>query len=179
MDFFFPLVSFFVALHGPLSSLFQPLGVPSRINLLPSLTDTLAPFVEIFSPFPTLGGSLLSLLQPLSGPSSSFVALRGYLFFLACRSEARPHSPLSTRHSPLATRHSPLSTLHSPLITSCLFRLGLALPDHFRLAFLLRSRRGNLPGRYRRLLFLLLLLGCDHMRHHQIEVGQDLQLGVH
>ena len=165
VDFFFPLVSFFVALHGPLSSLFQPLGVPSRINLLPPLTDTLAPFVEIFSPFPTLGGSLLSLLQPLSGPSSSFVALRGYLFFWL----------VGLRHG--LTLHSPLSTLHSPLITSCLFRLGLALPDHFRLAFLLRSRRGNLPGRYR--LLLLLLLGCDHMRHHQIEVGQDLQLGVH
>ena len=180
MDFFFPLVSFFVALHGPLSSLFQPLGVPSRINLLPPLTDTLAPFVEIFSPFPTLGGSLLSLLQPLSGPSSSFVALRGYLFswLVGLRHGLTLHSPLplSTLHSPLSTLHSPLSTLHSPLITSCLFRLGLALPDHFRLAFLLRSRRGNLPGRY---LLLLLLLGCDHMRHHQIEVGQDLQLGVH
>ena len=35
VDNFFPLVSFFVALHGPLSSLFQPLRVPSRINLLP------------------------------------------------------------------------------------------------------------------------------------------------
>ena len=80
MDFFFPLVSFFVALHGPLSSLFQPLGIPARINLLPPLTDTLAPFVEIYSPFPTFGGALLSFLQPLSGPSSSFVALRGYLF---------------------------------------------------------------------------------------------------
>ena len=35
VDIFFPLVSFFVALHGPLSSLFQPLGVPWRINLFP------------------------------------------------------------------------------------------------------------------------------------------------
>ena len=43
------------------------------------LTDPLSPFVEIFSPFPTFGGSLLSFLQPLRGPSSSF-ALRGYLF---------------------------------------------------------------------------------------------------
>ena len=67
----FPLlVSFFVALHGPLSSLFQPLKVPSR------------------TPFPTFGGSLLSLLQPLRGPSwitlfrfLLFVdPLRGYLF---------------------------------------------------------------------------------------------------
>ncbi len=33
------------------------------------LTDPLLPLVEIFSPFPTFGGSLLSFLQPLSGPS--------------------------------------------------------------------------------------------------------------
>ena len=32
----FSLVSFFVALQRPLSSLFQPLGVPSRNNLLPA-----------------------------------------------------------------------------------------------------------------------------------------------
>ena len=44
------------------------------------LTDPLSPLVEIFSPFPTFGGSLLSFLQPLSGPSSSFVPLRGFLF---------------------------------------------------------------------------------------------------
>ena len=51
-------------------------------NSLP-LTDTftLAPLVEILCPVPTFGGSLLSLLQPLSGPSSSFVPLRGYLFW--------------------------------------------------------------------------------------------------
>ena len=62
------LVSFFVALHGPLSSLFQPLKVPSR------------------TPFPTFGGSLLSLLQPLRGPSPFFVALRGYLFAFSWKS---------------------------------------------------------------------------------------------
>ena len=44
------------------------------------LTDPLSPLVEIFSPFPTFGESLLSFLQPLSGPSSCFVALRGFLF---------------------------------------------------------------------------------------------------
>ena len=33
------------------------------------LTDPLSPLVEIFSPFPTFGGSLLSSLHPLSGPS--------------------------------------------------------------------------------------------------------------
>ena len=107
MDFFFPLVSFFVALHGPLSSLFQPLGIPARINLLPPLTDTLAPFVEIFSPCPTFGGSLLSLLQPLSGPSSSFVALRGYLFafvdffFPLVSFFVALHEPLSSLFQPL------------------------------------------------------------------------------
>ena len=31
------------------------------------LTDPLSPLVEIFSPFPTFGGSLLSFLQPLRG----------------------------------------------------------------------------------------------------------------
>ena len=78
VDIFFPSVSFFVALHGSLSSLFQPLGVPWRITL--------------FDPCPTFGGSLSSLLQPLSGPSSSFVALRGYLFAFSWKSfpPARP-----------------------------------------------------------------------------------------
>ena len=73
-------LSFF--LRGPSRTPFESFPTPWNpcANLLPPLTDTLAPFVEIFSPFPTLGGSLLSLLQPLSGPSSSFVPLRGYLF---------------------------------------------------------------------------------------------------
>ena len=66
------------------SSLFQPLGIPSRIHHFAPFTDALAPLVEISSPFPTFGGSLLSLLQPLSGPSSSFVDIflpfRGNLF---------------------------------------------------------------------------------------------------
>ena len=99
----FPLVSFFVALHGPLSSLFQPLGVPSRTPFPTfggSLSSLLQPlrgpspfFVALrgnlfafswksFLPCPTFGGSLSSLLQPLSGPSWSFVPLRGYLFVL-------------------------------------------------------------------------------------------------
>ena len=46
------------------------------------LTDPLSPLVEIFSPFPTFGGSLLSFLQLLSGPSWSpkilFLAFAGY-----------------------------------------------------------------------------------------------------
>ena len=48
-------------------------------------------FVEIFSPFPTLGGSLLSFLQPLRGPSCPFVdnsfslrALRGSPSWISC-----------------------------------------------------------------------------------------------
>ena len=76
----------FVALHGPLSSLFQPLGVPSR------------------TPFPTFGGSFLSLLQPLSGPSPFFVALRGYLFAFSWKS-----------FLPLATFGGSLSSLLQPL----------------------------------------------------------------
>ena len=74
--FLFPLVSFFVALHGSLSRLFQPLGVPWRIHLFVPLTDPLAPLMEIFS-LPDHWRIPLSLLQPLSGPSSSFVALGG------------------------------------------------------------------------------------------------------
>ena len=62
----------FVPLRGYLFSLSVFLRGPSWIES--------RRFLEIFSPFPTLGGSLLSLLQPLSGPSPFFVALRGYLF---------------------------------------------------------------------------------------------------
>ena len=53
---------------------------PFADSSLALLTDPLSPLVEIFFPFPTFGGSLLSFLQPLRGPSSSFVALRGFLF---------------------------------------------------------------------------------------------------
>ena len=84
--YLFALVSFFVALHGPLSSLFQPLGVSSR------------------TPFPTFGGSLSSLLQRLSGPSPFFVALRGNLFAFSWKS-----------FLPLATFGGSLSSLLQPL----------------------------------------------------------------
>ena len=87
VDFFFPLVSFFVALHGPLSSLFQPLGVPSR------------------TPFPTFGRPLSSLLQLLSGPSPFFVALRGYLFAFSWKS----FLPLATFGGSLLSFLQPLS----------------------------------------------------------------------
>ena len=40
------------------------------------------PIVDTYFALPTLSGSLWSLLQPLGGPSSSLVALRGFLFFL-------------------------------------------------------------------------------------------------
>ena len=41
------------------------------------LNRSLTPLVGIFSPLPIFGEAVLSHLQPLSGPSSSFVALRG------------------------------------------------------------------------------------------------------
>ena len=63
----------------PLGSFPTP-WIPFANSSFARLTDPLAPLVEISSPFPTFGGSLLSFLQPLSGPSSSFVALRGFLF---------------------------------------------------------------------------------------------------
>ena len=76
-----------VFLRGPSRTPFE--SFPTPWNPFPDssfapLTDPLAPLVEISSPFPTFGRSLLSFLQPLSGPSPFFVALRGYLFFL-CR----------------------------------------------------------------------------------------------
>ena len=59
-------------LRGPSRTPFESLPTPwnpfSDSSFAP-LTDPLAPFVEVFSPFPTFGGSLLSFLQPLSGPS--------------------------------------------------------------------------------------------------------------
>ena len=64
------------------------LGVPSRtpFEALPTpwssfVDNSFCPFwdnlIPFWIPFPTLGGPLLSLLQPLSGPSWSFVPLRG------------------------------------------------------------------------------------------------------
>ena len=63
-----------------------------------------SPLLEIFSPFPTLGGSLSIHLQPLSGPSPFFVALRGYLFAFSWES-----------FLPLAILGRPLSSLLQPL----------------------------------------------------------------
>ena len=121
------LVSFFVALHGPLSSLFQPLGVPSRTPFptfggsLSSLLQRLrgpSPFLvalrgylfafswKSFLPFPTFGGSFLSLLQPLSGPSPFLVALRGYLFAFSWKS----FSPFPTLGGSLSSLLQRLST---------------------------------------------------------------------
>ena len=123
VDFFFPLVSFFVALHGPLSSLFQPLRVPSRtpfptfgrplsIPLQPlsgpspffvALRGNVFAFCPSWtssSPFPTFGRSLSSLLQPLSGPSPFFVALRGY------RGNVFAFCPSWTSSSPFPTLHA-------------------------------------------------------------------------
>ena len=70
-------------LRGPSRTPFESFPTPwsplANSSLAP-LTDPKAPLVEISFAFPTFGGSRLSLLQPLSGPSSSFVPLRGYLF---------------------------------------------------------------------------------------------------
>ncbi len=75
-------------LRGPSRIPFESFPIPwnplANSSFAP-LTDPLSPLVEIFSPFPTFGGSLLSFLQPLRGPSSSFVALRGILFFVPSR----------------------------------------------------------------------------------------------
>ena len=74
----FLLVSFFVALHGPLSSLFQPLGVRWRINLF-----------AFSCPLADPSWASSNLLVALGGPSCNFVdnsfslrALRGQLFYL-------------------------------------------------------------------------------------------------
>ena len=70
-------------LRGPSPTPFESFPTPwsplADSSFAP-VTDPLAPLVEICSAFPTFGGSLLSFLQPLRGPSSSFVALRGFLF---------------------------------------------------------------------------------------------------
>ena len=72
-----------VFLRGPSPTPFKSFPTPWNPfadSAFVPLADTLAPLLEIFSPFPTFGESLLSFLQPLSGPSSSFVPLRGFLF---------------------------------------------------------------------------------------------------
>ena len=59
-------------LRGPSRTPFESfptLWNPFADSSFAPLTDTLAPLVEIFSLFPTFGGSLSSFLQPLSGPS--------------------------------------------------------------------------------------------------------------
>ena len=73
-------------LRGPSWTPFEPSPTPSwpfAVLRGPSWISFCL-FVEIFSPLPTFGGSLLSFLQPLRGPSSSFVPLRGFLFFGLC-----------------------------------------------------------------------------------------------
>ena len=97
----FPLCVF---LGGPSRTPFESFPTPwspFANSSFALLTDPLAPLVEILSPFPTFGGSLLSLLQPLRVPSRTpfptfggsllsllhpFVALRGYLFAFSWKS---------------------------------------------------------------------------------------------
>ena len=90
-----PFVDIFLPFPGNPFSPSRPLADPSQAssNPLVALRRSSWPFVEsfclfleIFSPCPTIGGSLLSLLQPLSGPSPFFVALRGYLFAFSWKS---------------------------------------------------------------------------------------------
>ena len=108
-----------IALGFPLrGSPSRPLAPPSGSSADPlvSLRRSSWPFVDKFlpfrpswissSPYPTLGGSLSILRRPLSGPSSFFVALRGYVF-LPFRG-----FPLSTRR-PLA---DPYRSSSNPLV---------------------------------------------------------------
>ena len=95
-------------------------------------------FLEIFSPFPTFGGSLLSLLQPLSGPSLFFVALRGYVFaFSPFVNIFFPlPDPWRTPIEPPPTPSWPFAVLRGPSwICFCLFALrGYLLPPSRPLA---------------------------------------------
>ena len=122
----------------------RPLADPSRAssNPLESLRGLIfypldryfSPFVEIVSPFPTFGGSLLSLLQPLRvpsrtpcptfggslssllqrlrGPSPFFVALRGYLFAFSWKS----FLPLATSGGSLLSLLQPLRGPSCPFV---------------------------------------------------------------
>ena len=122
-------VEYLSVLRGPSRTPFESFPTPwspfADSSLIP-LTDTLAPLVEVFSPFPTFGGFLLSLLQPLrvpsrtpfptfggslssllqrlSGPSPFFVALRGYLFAFSWKS----FLPLATSGGSLLSFLQPL-----------------------------------------------------------------------
>ena len=95
-------------------------------------------FLEIFSPFPTFGGSLLSLLQPLSGPSLFFVALRGYVFaFSPFVNIFFPlPDPWRTPIEPPPTPSRPFAVLRGPSwISFCLFALrGYLFPPSRPLA---------------------------------------------
>ena len=130
----------FPTLGGSLSSLLQPLSGPSVLRGPSWNPSPFSParggtsptpswpfavlrgpswisfclFLEIFSPCPTIGGSLSSLLQPLRGPSPFFVALRGYLFAFSWKSFplARPLADPSQAFS------NPLVALRGP---SCPF----------------------------------------------------------
>ena len=66
----------FRAFSNPLASLRR--FISCRLNR--SLTRS----VGIFTPRPIFGEAVLSLLQPLRGPLSSFVALRGFLLVGLC-----------------------------------------------------------------------------------------------
>ena len=95
-----------VFLRGPSRTPFESFPTPwspFADSSFALLTDPLSPLVEIFSPFPTFGGSLLSLLQPLSGPSDPFRVL------------SNPWSPFADFFCP--ARSFPLVEIFSPCPT--------------------------------------------------------------
>ena len=120
----FPLASLFVALHGPLSSLFQPLGVPGYFafpparpladpsrassNPLVALRRSSWPFVDIFLSFVSLRGS-----PPFQSPFSLSVFLRGPSR-TPFESFPTPWSPLRG-NPPFPTFGGSLSSLLQPL----------------------------------------------------------------
>ena len=109
------LVALRVFLRGPSRTPFESFPTPwspFADSSFALLTDPLSPLVEIFSPFPTFGGSLLSFLQPLRGPSPFFVALRGYLFAFSWKS----FLPLATLGGSLLSLLQPLRSPSCPFV---------------------------------------------------------------
>ena len=138
------------ALRGYLLPPTRPSAAPSRSpsNPFVALRRPSWPFVEMFlplpfrpswissSPYPTLGGPLSIPLQPLRGPSSSLVALRGHVFAFAFSPFVDIFSPLPdpwrTPLNPPPTPSWPFVVLSGPSWTCfclCLFALrGHLLP---------------------------------------------------
>ena len=124
VSFLLSLVSFFVALHGPLS---RPLADPSRAssNALVALRRSSCPFVDIFlslvSFFVALHGPLSSLFQPLEslrGPPSRPLAdpsRASSNAFVALRRSSCPFVDIFLSFVAFVALHGPLSSLFQPL----------------------------------------------------------------